>query len=1247
LVVLTQSIRPQLESSFESDIMKKQFLRIIATTFLLTFFASIAHADGRRGFHQKVYVVPAPGRVLIDGQLNDWDASGQILISVADETAEMQSARFAMMYDKDALYISGVVKDPTPLLNRHDPKVDPDRAWDADVCQIYLTTDPSLGYPINKDQSADVPGLMDMYLWNYTDRNEPALACYRGMKWTPLHPEWDDKGAIPRDKFQGAYSKGNDGRSYTMEYRIPWSTLGAKRPLKGGDLVAGLVQFNWSDATGLRTAGGSAWAYDVMLRAGFPWQESGCWGKVVFSEKGQLSPDLVEEGLPPAKPLPLTYEYDLPEDSEATIQLWREDGTLARTLVASAPRRKGRNIERWDGLDAHGNPLAPGKYIVKGLYHQPITTKFLFSAHNSGQPPYRTDDGTGGWGGDHGNPTSACALDDGMVLTWSASEAGFGIIKTDFNGKKLWGTTHNASDIATDGKRLFVVGDYGWESAWQPKVFDAKDGRPLNWGNGKFALDAPPGGQDADDIATNIAYGNGKVYVSWPKRNAVTVYDAAAGSLLETWSVPAPGDLAVRPDGSLAVISEGKVLALRNGRPSVLIDHHLDLQPSKAVLLEVHNGITIGADGTIYVANSGRLQDISVFDAGGKYLRSIGKPGGRPAVGRYDRDGVYEPGNIALDKLGRLWVVETTDYPKRISVWEAANGKFVNEFFGASGYFGWAYMDPRKPDELYCHNVIWKVDWKNNSCVPYSTIWRPTAPNQITNVDPNGYNGTLRVLTMKDGGQISYGVARNGSQTIVSKREGDIFKPFLAQIVIRRSGPYATGDQYDVFSDDTKWPDGAYHWRDANDDQTIQDNEVTGNDAQWRQFWKELPNQMASPEDIEALKIGFDNKRGEFDLTRFAVSPDAPQPREVWAYRGGMTWHKAINLPPLKPGDMIGLTMPLGVAGQFTGAASYFGVFQIVTKDDGIYVAQGFRDARAGGGAGPDVLYSETIIGQLVKPDGMDRIFFLGGAADGRVTEVLGLDTVKRLPQSEYVFTEASAKQATDAQAEYRARLAKLQHLTLVRGRESLGNARPVGKIIDAQRSFSVRAAYDAEKLYVQYDVNSPYELTNEITDPRIIFKGGNLIDIQIATESKADPKRKVPAPGDVRLLVTRQSGKPVAMLYRPKITGFRGQPIVLKSPANQESFDAIEPVEVGLEYQKTAMGFRALVTVPLKLLGFAPKPGQTVKMDVGYLFGNAGGNEVSLRSYWSNTGFAAGVIHDVPHESRLEPAEWGTGTVE
>ena len=47
------------------------------------------------------------------------------------------------------------------------------------------------------------------------------------------------------------------------------------------------------------------------------------------------------------------------------------------------------------------------------------------------------------------------------------------------------------------------------------------------------------------------------------------------------------------------------------------------------------------------------------------------------------------------------------------------------------------------------------------------------------------------------------------------------------------------------------------------------------------------------------------------------------------------------------------------------------------------------------------------------------------------------------------------------------------------------------------------------------------------------------------------------------------------------------------------------------------------------------------------YLFGNATGNQCAQRAYWANAGPTAGVIGDVPSESRLKPQQWGTATVE
>lgn len=1238
--------------------------------------ASVGLADSGLGRHKKLYAVPRPGPVVVDGKLDDWDLSGQILMYVISETQEMQSARFALMYDDQALYLSGLVRDPTPLMNRHDPQVEADRGWDADACQFRIIVDPAQGYPVHQSSfdPVDNDALIHATLWYYTDRQEPVLHLLKSMRFVPLRPDWP-QGVAPRDRFEAAYLAAEDGGGYTFEYRIPWSTLGVRNPPKAGDLVAGTVQFCWSAPDGLKTAGGSAWAYDVMSGPGFPYQSTSCWGKILFSEKGNLPKELVEEGLSPEQPLPLIFTYDLPEDGEATIQLFDEWGMMVRTLVASGARRAGKNFERWDGLDESGQPLPAGTYTCKGLYHQPLQTHFILSAHNSGQPPYKLDDNTGGWGGDHGTPTTACAIPDGMLLAWNVCESGWGIIRTDLQGKKLWGSKHSATHLATDGKRFFSAGDYGFQEHPGVRVFDLADARPLNFGSGNPIAEIPSGGDGESNVVTGLAYHDGRLYVAYGQRNLIGVNDADRGTLLETWKVQQPGRMAVAADGSLLVLSEGKVVQVRSeygkGKTKKKIANHLD-QPS---------GIAVGPGGTIYVANRGRLQNISVFAPDGTYRRSIGKVGGRPRVGRYEPDGILEPGGITVDQEGRLWVAETLDSPKRHSVWDLQTGTLVQEFFGASAYFAWAYMDPQHPDELYCHNVLWKVDLDWGTCQPVSTIWRSTAPNMIAEANPGGYAGHFRVMTARNGHQFGWGMVSYGNTLYL--REGDLFKPFVSSIIVSKGNPFIHWPPYPIFEDQAKYPNGTYLWQDANDDQIIQEDELTPpvsdrGESVFNWIDEDLnawcdAGYLFRPVRFEAdgrpvydftkkEPIPFKGSNG--NATSLWLDPDngtvytlnpgqkpglAAWTRDgkmLWGYEHIIVWNEALSLPVVTPGKLWGLTMPLGVAGDFIGAATYFNPYHIFTRD-GLYVGMVMRDGRTGG-LGPDVTASETITGQLVKPEGMDRYFLLAGDQDGRVTEILGLETVKRLPGGIYIHREEDVRAATEALAQYQALLAQTQPLEIVRGRAALDLSSGVGKTADPNRQFTVRMAYDEQNLYLRYDVTSPHGLVNEITDPHIIFKGGNLLDLQMAADPAADPNRPSPASGDVRVLITRQNGRPFAVIYRPKVKDFTGRPIVLTSPTGQEAFDAIETTDrIGLEYTKTSDGFTAVATLPLTLLGWTPQPGQEVRLDVGYIFGNANGSQVALRSYWTNNSLTANVTNDIPTESRLEPGQWGKARVE
>jgi hypothetical protein len=1259
--------------------MTRTLTRALALLAVLGLLTGLALADSGLGRHKKLYVVPVPKKVVIDGKLDDWDLSGQIGMYVASETADMMGARCAMMYDAQALYISGVVRDSSPMMNRHDPNVDPEKAWDADVCQLFMSLKPEFPYPLTfssfDPKTRDVDGACTLMLWHFTDRAEANLSAFRAMGFSKaLRPDFNENGVIPHEKFQGKYAKMADGGGYTFEYRIPWATFGV-RAVKANEMLAGSICVFWGRADGLKTLGGNAWCYDVMAGPGFVFQSSNVWGKLLFSEKGNLPKALVEEGLAPEKPLPLKFAYELPKDAEITLQFEDEKKNVVRLLVAQGERKAGKNVELWDGLDSLGNPLPAGTYTWRGITHDPLKYKAIFSVHNSGTPPWPTADNKGGWGGDHGVPAAVCTIPGStdLLLAWNGCEYGWGIIRVDKDGRKLWGSKRVASHLACDGTRIFVASEGGFEGVPGVAILDVKDSRPMPFASKKPSLLPPDGGDEKTNRVTGLAIDKRTAYVAFAARDLIAVYDAEQGTLLKSLTVPAPGSLAVAPDGSLRVVSGGKIFS---------VDATGQAKEFTANLASP-TGIAVAPDGTVYVANGGDRMNVSAFDKDGKLIREIGRRGGRPAKGKYDPTGLYLPANIALDAANRLWVAECADSPKRISVWDAATGTFQKEFFGGSGYFGYGAFNPAKPGEMLAHNVLWTIDWKTLKGTPATTVWRKTAPDMIEAVNPEGYGGNARLMTANDGADYLWGGAH--FKSVLSRRAGDLFKPFLATIFIYDSPLY--GGQGSPLLDDKKtFPNGNYLWQDVNDDQTVQAEEVALISRGWGRpqiAWLAPDLSLAFADGTLLRPVGTQtNGAPKYDIakvekTLFAdklggyvlADPEGglyssygqknaglcrydKAGQLLWHFPDLVGWHSALSLPLTGPGKLHGMTGMMGIAGDYLATMTYFGVNHLFTRD-GIYVGAILKDGRyVTDKPGDDVGQPEGQGGWFGKmrpdPNGPERYFVAHGGQDSRVWEIFGLDTVKPLPGGQLILSPADVALATQKNLEYRNELTKGAPLGFARGRTALDTAASVNKAIDSARRFTARAAYDAKNAYFRFDVVAAESLDNSEPEPKLVFKGGNCLDIQLAADPAANPKRDKPAPGDVRLLVTRKDGKPFAVLYRPKIKEFKGEPTVLRSPTGTESFDAIEIVDsVGLDYRKTADGFTAVVTVPLTLLGWTPLPGKSVRMDVGYIFGNAGGVSATARAYWRNNGFAANVLKDVPNESRLVPSEWGEAVVE
>ncbi|HUT58087.1 MAG TPA: hypothetical protein VM238_14305 [Phycisphaerae bacterium] len=114
------------------------------------------------------------------------------------------------------------------------------------------------------------------------------------------------------------------------------------------------------------------------------------------------------------------------------------------------------------------------------LTHQGITWHYLTSVGNSGTPPWRTPDGTGGWGGNHGQNTAVATdekRDDGRYEARRQTEAGptFGILGPEsvriMRARYPLCRDHFARSLESYGyaDRQRILADFFPHGLWRPK----------------------------------------------------------------------------------------------------------------------------------------------------------------------------------------------------------------------------------------------------------------------------------------------------------------------------------------------------------------------------------------------------------------------------------------------------------------------------------------------------------------------------------------------------------------------------------------------------------------------------------------------------------------------------------------------------------------------------------------------------------------------------------------------------------
>ncbi|MES2595948.1 MAG: hypothetical protein V4662_11460 [Verrucomicrobiota bacterium] len=454
------------------------------------------------------------------------------------------------------------------------------------------------------------------------------------------------------------------------------------------------------------------------------------------------------------EPPPIPVKFSLPEAGLVTLVIEDMTNHHVRNLVSETPFPAGENIAWWDGSDdllrdpeaaKHGvyhiptRPVAPGNFKVRGLWHKPVKLHYEFSIYSAGKPAWPTADNTGCWMTTHTPPSSMAFVSgkrttDGQPLIFMGAyvaEGGHGLQWLREDGTKVggqhWvgGTWTGAPTLAVDAGENHIADHLCYVgSVWDGELrLTAKTKKLEDKPIFKVQLGPDPrikkpsdgvkppelegfDGGDKVYVLAGIAVRDGIIVCSMTRQNELIFVDAKAGSITGRLPVQNPRGVTFDASGRMLVLSGNQLLRYasmeaRDGK--VVVD---GLADPRHVITDGSNEIF----GNLFITDRGTSHQVKVFDRTGQALRSIGKPGA-PAIGDYNPLHLNNPDGLARDSLGRLWVAESDNFPRRVSVW-SGDGELVRTFYGPTEYGGGGVLDPQDEKRFFYKGLEFALDWK-------------------------------------------------------------------------------------------------------------------------------------------------------------------------------------------------------------------------------------------------------------------------------------------------------------------------------------------------------------------------------------------------------------------------------------------------------------------------------------------------------------------------------------------------------
>ena len=844
--------------------IKKQLVPFSFIVFILAMLSGMIFGAenmiGRQSQNEGIFAVPAPDSVAIDGDLDDWDLSGQIWSFADLAVRDHFSVKTAAMWDKENLYLSFYWKDPTPMHSTVNPDFDPDKGWVADAIQLRVTAGGQTGW---FDTWYYAPAKRAVFQYNYW-KDESS-----DTKGLEHHLLTSQPGEVDMGEgIQLAYKTLPEGDGYIEEICIPWNIIYKKKHLGAtGDTFRMGMEFLWGRPSG------DTWpihryadnmAQDETSREFF-WTGKRLWGEVRLLDQNNIEPrryiadeDRPEGSIPVRAILP-NADREFNGIAGFTLVIEDENGKRVRNLAGDFDPREyavkdapmGTIEVAWNGLDDNGTLVLPGKYTVRGLLHGPLGADFERTFYNPGIPPWGTADGSGAWGADHSAVQYATRCGDWIVLASGFAEGGVGMMGIDAEGRKRWGERRGVTALASNDSYIYSIPN-SWHTTQDSllrMVGDNGKYAPFMDGDEERTLEYP-----INEILTGTKLadfeqrGHGIALAATQTQIAllfaggrIALLDAETAEFLSDYTIAAEAKPAQQDQ---ATVNAGMVFTPNGKRLRINWKNRLfelDLETGNMDTIEISGvekfgAITFDEKGDFYVFDAGADQQIKRFDADGRLNGTIGAHGGRPNRGTFLENAVKNVSSIAVDANGEIWAVEYWDYPRRVSVWSSVDCSLVRDYIGNTGYSGTTgFLHEQDPSRGYVGAIEYVFGPYSRDKRVNAILWYPDRENgESFEIETQTAMHPSVFYSEASGTKHEYALAKQDSEyflagyTLFMREKGNDWRPVT---MIGTVGA-VSGRQRDGRV--VKEPDGAFtgyqfydgmFWNDGNRDGKVQFDE--------------------------------------------------------------------------------------------------------------------------------------------------------------------------------------------------------------------------------------------------------------------------------------------------------------------------------------------------------------------------------------------------------------------------------------